>query len=179
MKFRHHKLKISFASYSAFHKEYLSSAVSSLAIHAVNEVGDEGKAKEKEERETMKGATTESDTDDEKHDEDERKKAEEAKEHVEQKEETKDESESEDEFVNEEEGCDGPTMIPIPSVLSHYQPEETTSSSTSSSAAVFRVVLMKEDSIQHLVYNDPKHNGQHKDSSTALPLTYPDLMKLF
>jgi hypothetical protein len=154
--------------------------VSSLAIHAVNEEGEEGKAKEKEERETMKGAMTESDTDDEKHDENERKKAETEAKQLEKEEETKDESESEDEFVNEEEGCEGPTMIPIPSVLSHYQPEAS-SSSSSSSAAVFRVVLMKEDSIQHLVYNDPKHNSQHKDSSSSpsLPLTYPDLMKLF
>jgi hypothetical protein len=71
-----------------------------------------------------------------------------------------------EEFLNEDENYSGPKIVSVP-------PGFPLSSSTSVKSAAFRVVMMREDCEQHIVYN------QNENVVDELPSTYNDLMTVF
>jgi hypothetical protein len=68
--------------------------------------------------------------------------------------------------LNEDENYAGPKIVSVPSAV-------PLSSSANVKSAVFRVVMIREDCEQHVVYNQNENVGEE------LPSTYSDLMTLF
>lgn len=90
------------------------------------------------------------------------------------------EEEPEEEFLNEEEDCKGPKIIPITASL----PKDLLTESMNAHHGNFRVILMREHTMHHLIYDGHRQQQQLEtedptDCSESLPSTYPELIEKF
>jgi hypothetical protein len=90
------------------------------------------------------------------------------------------EEEPEEEFLNEEEDCKGPKIIPITASL----PKELQTESMNAQHGNFRVILMREHTMHHLIYDGHRQQQQLEtedptDCAESLPSTYPELIEKF